>query len=777
MSLRKLEVGLGDVPNAVVAVDPSTGEIRAVNERCRRLLDRSESALVGTTLAELAADSEIPPIDDAVRRAGDDGAATFQWRIRTGDGTVLPVKGRLSRTARGGDDLALLSLRERPEHEAVTPPLERGRDRYRTLFDNDDLVLWEQDFSAARAYATELADTGEELRTYLDNNPEELLQILARMEVHMVNDAALDFYGVDSKAELVANFDEMMVPDTREGLTAMWEAVVDGQRYFCTECKFRPLDGEEVRYELMEVYVPEAHADDYSLVFTTATDITEQKRREEELASAKERYRRILDRSSDYVLVCHETGDIDYASPGIETTLGHDPDELDGTDAFEYVHPEDRARVRDAFEGTLADPEMDVNVEYRVRTKAGSYRWVEARGGNYLADPLIGGVMVTIRDIVKRKQNEQALVAERDARSTLHRELADATSVAGFAGGVCAELVAMDAVTLAQVGRVTATDDIELLAADGPDGSREGLAVPDADRPVVTAAIAEHDADPTRFPLADDPDSGTGAVVPIVHDGVTRGVLVIHLAPERGLSDDRVFDLLGESADVLGYAMASDERRRALAADEWVELTATVQTGETPLSRVVAAVGARVTVKAAFPRDNGAVLCHLTVEDDPAAFAAAARDTDGIDRIERVGDAPKLEAVLTGVEPSTVVVDHGARLDEASVGPSSTTMTVRLPEAAEFDPVLAALTERFDDVAIGEFTTEPTDPELDAPLSGLTDRQREVLEVAYRGGYFEKPRTQNAGEVADSLNVARPTFDEILRAGQRNLLGDVFDDE
>jgi hypothetical protein len=90
--------------------------------------------------------------------------------------------------------------------------------------------------------------------------------------------------------------------------------------------------------------------------------------------------------------------------------------------------------------------------------------------------------------------------------------------------------------------------------------------------------------------------------------------------------------------------------------------------------------------------------------------------------------------------------------------------------------VLDALTDRFDDVARGEFTTAPTKTGADGdPLSGLTDRQRHVLEVAHRAGYFDEPRTQNAGEVADSLGVSRPAFSEVLRAAHRNLLGDLFD--
>jgi PAS domain S-box-containing protein len=826
MAHRDSGVRLDDVSGGALVVDVPTGEIRAVDDTCCGMIHYSESALVGATLSGLSADGEPPPVgDDAVGRsrvatadvdldldtstaeAAEGTQATFEWRVRTGRGTALPVEARIAATTSDGHDSVVLSLRERSGREAVTPPLERGRDRYRTLFDNEDLVLWEQDFSEARAYATDLADTGAMLGAYLDDHPEELFEILARMDVHRVNDAALDFYGVESKRELVENFGAMMVPDTREGLTAMWQAVVDGERYFCTECKFRPLDGDADarKHELMEVYVPEQYADDYSLVFTTATDITEQKRRERDLEAATERYRAILDRSTDYVLVCDEAGVVEYASPGIETTLGYDPADLVGTDAFEYVHPADRDAVTDAFEAALADPEEDIDVEYRVRTTDDSYRWVEARGGNYLEDPLVGGVMVTIRDIVERKDYEQALVAERDARSTLQRKLAGATSIDAFAGAVCAELVAIDAVVTAAVGTATATatDGIDLLTAEGPEGRHDGRRL--LDRPAVAAAVAAGDPEPRRFAAgpvgasagvgpdgSEGPDGSTGSrraadrdrsgavgvALPIVHGEVTRGVLVARLAAAPTV-DGRVLDLLRESADVLGYAMTNDERRQALAADDWVQLTLTVGTAGTPLSGVVAATGAPVTVETAFPRRDGADLCHLVVDGDSAAFVDAARDREGIDRVDRVGDGPRVQAILTEPVPSAVLTDYGWRLDEARVGRERTTLTVRLPEAGSLDPVLEALTERFGEVATGEFTTAPTDPDPGPgvePLSGLTDRQREVLEVAYRGGYFEKPRAQNAGEVADRLGVARPTYDEVLRAAQRNLLATLFDD-
>lgn len=125
--------------------------------------------------------------------------------------------------------------------------------------------------------------------------------------------------------------------------------------------------------------------------------------------TATARYRRILDYLSDYVLIVDETGIIRYSSPGVEDALGHEPSRLVGTDAFKYVHPADEQETKAAFEDMLENPAIETTIEYRGQTSDGSYRWIEARGSNYLADPMIDGVLVTIRDITDRKRYERRI--------------------------------------------------------------------------------------------------------------------------------------------------------------------------------------------------------------------------------------------------------------------------------------------------------------------------------------------------------------------------------
>ena len=58
----------------------------------------------------------------------------------------------------------------------------------------------------------------------------------------------------------------------------------------------------------------------------------------------------------------------------------------------------------------------------------------------------------------------------------------------------------------------------------------------------------------------------------------------------------------------------------------------------------------------------------------------------------------------------------------------------------------------------------------ETPMDALTDRQREVLEVAYELGYYDVPRGTSTAEVAAELGVDDSTVAEHLQRAERNVL-------
>jgi PAS domain S-box-containing protein len=132
----------------------------------------------------------------------------------------------------------------------------------------------------------------------------------------------------------------------------------------------------------------------------------------------------LLDYTRDKVAVVDEQGAFTYVNDAVEGLLGYDPETLLGTNAFEYIHPEDRPEVRRVFARTVGSEEAEqVTGEYRFRGADGTYVWLESRMSN-LTDERIDGYVVSSRDVTERVE------AERERRETATRlaELAAATT-------------------------------------------------------------------------------------------------------------------------------------------------------------------------------------------------------------------------------------------------------------------------------------------------------------------------------------------------------------
>jgi len=66
-------------------------------------------------------------------------------------------------------------------------------------------------------------------------------------------------------------------------------------------------------------------------------------------------------------------------------------------------------------------------------------------------------------------------------------------------------------------------------------------------------------------------------------------------------------------------------------------------------------------------------------------------------------------------------------------------------------------------------TSEPSTSD-DSSHHGLTDRQREALNLAISRGYYESPRQVTAEELAKELGISQPSLSSLLRRGERQLI-------
>ncbi len=118
-------------------------------------------------------------------------------------------------------------------------------------------------------------------------------------------------------------------------------------------------------------------------------------------------FRTLIENSLDAIVLTDEEGNITYASPSIERILGYAPEEFIAFHASEVIHPDDQQPATDLFMKLLSEQVSSVTIQYRVRHKNGSWRWVEGTWKNLLADPHILCVVINIHDVTERKQAEE----------------------------------------------------------------------------------------------------------------------------------------------------------------------------------------------------------------------------------------------------------------------------------------------------------------------------------------------------------------------------------
>ena len=161
-------------------------------------------------------------------------------------------------------------------------------------------------------------------------------------------------------------------------------------------------------------------------------DITERKSAEEKIKQSEERFRSLVQNSSDIITLLDRKGRISYVSASVRRVLGYSPEELIGRSAFEYVHQDDLKQVIDAFARVVQNPVLKSTTEFRYKHKDNTWSTIEATSSNQTANPAIRHIVVNARDITERKHSEE----EREKLRTQLLQSQKMEAIGQFAGGI-----------------------------------------------------------------------------------------------------------------------------------------------------------------------------------------------------------------------------------------------------------------------------------------------------------------------------------------------------
>src|SRR5262249_46123108 len=175
--------------------------------------------------------------------------------------------------------------REVTDRHMVEENLRFSAQRYQSLFEEPPFPMWEEAFSAVKQHLDSLgAPTPQALRERLIATRADLEECVRRVRVLDVNRAARQFYGAETKEELLGGlaglFDEPAYENFREELIILVQ-----QPVYRAEFLTRTVRGEERTVSM--IVSREAAPEDWSRVVVTFFDITDRRRLEEQILQSQ----------------------------------------------------------------------------------------------------------------------------------------------------------------------------------------------------------------------------------------------------------------------------------------------------------------------------------------------------------------------------------------------------------------------------------------------------------------------------------------------------------
>jgi PAS domain S-box-containing protein len=222
-----------------------------------------------------------------------------------------------------------------------------------------------------------------------------------------VNQTAARLLGTDDPGRFIGKpAIDIVAPEFRARITERVQRAPESPQELIQE-QFLRIDGTAID---VDVTTTPCTWKGKTAAYITFRDISAQVRAETALRESEEKYRMLVETTSDFIWEVNAEGVYTYASPQARRILGYEPEELLGKTPFDIMSPDEARRVGAEFSRYVESRLPITALENKVLRKDGSVVTLETSGVILIGkDGGYHGYRGIDRDITERKRAEKLL--------------------------------------------------------------------------------------------------------------------------------------------------------------------------------------------------------------------------------------------------------------------------------------------------------------------------------------------------------------------------------
>jgi len=270
-----------------------------------KLLYKPYADIIGKKLHEIFPKQKADMFLESYRKClKENKTITIEYSLIINNKTIW-VEGRITPKTKNS---VLLIAHDMTERKHATVALQESEKRFKYLFDQSPVSIWEEDFSKVHKYLNSLKKKGiENFKEYFENHLDEVKKCSEMVHVLDINEMTIKLFNAKNKKELITNLNTIFTKESLASFIEQLIAIIKNETRFKGECINRTIDGKLINVSLEFNVVP-GYEKDYSRVLISLIDITEKKKAEEDLRNDRERLKMLNkiiqhDISNDFIVI------------------------------------------------------------------------------------------------------------------------------------------------------------------------------------------------------------------------------------------------------------------------------------------------------------------------------------------------------------------------------------------------------------------------------------------------------------------------------------------